>query len=322
MTGLGGPDDAVIGHDRVDLIGPERVVVGVEFMLSKDSEELTEGHVFEHMTTLIRPSDRPKSRETGAEGIDLRLCKDRCVAARPRTLMLDNSPLPGGPAADVALGPVLLARGLDDAQEIVRIHRPEPTAAFSRRDTRQPGYDRAATAVRGLGFEPVIRPQGGQLAAYHRGSVVIDHVVRQANPSAGLKGRFEHFAELHTTVLAGFGLDARIGQLAGEYCPGEFSVNAAGATKIVGSAQRITRDGWLFSTVIQVADSASIREALTRAYDEIGYELDPSTIGSMDDYVPGISAEAVEQAMRSEYIANLAAVEGHLSPELLEEFGA
>ena len=240
------------------------------------------------------------------------------MVVQSHTLILDEQPFQGGPRHDVALGPILLAQGLDDAQEIVRIHRPDPTAAFSRRDTRRPGFDRAATAVRALGFEPVIRPQGGQLAAYHRGSVLIDHVVRESNPTAGLKDRFERFAGLHSAVLSGFGLDARIGELPGEYCPGEYSVNAAGTVKIVGSAQRIARNGWLFSTVIQVAGSVQLRHVLTEAYEAIGYELDPATIGSIEDFLPGVTAEDVEQAIRREYIANLDAVPGHLTPEILQ----
>ena len=237
-------------------------------------------------------------------------------------MIIGDDALPGGPTHDVALGPALLARGLDNATEMVRIYRPEPTAAFSRRDTLQPGFDRAADAAREFGFTAVVRPQGGRLAAYHRGSVVIDHVLREANPQAGLKKRFELYAELHARVLRGFGLDARIGELPGEYCPGEHSINAAGTSKIVGSAQRVTRDGWLFSSVIQVTDSHSIREMLSKAYSEIGYELDPTTIGSMDDHLPGVTAEAVAEEMRREYVANLDAVPAQLSAQILQEVAA
>lgn len=234
-------------------------------------------------------------------------------------MIIGDDALPGGPPHDVALGPVLLARGIDKATEMVRIYRPEPTAAFSRRDTLQAGFDRAADTAREFGFTAVVRPQGGRLAAYHRGSVVIDHVLREANPQAGLKKRFEHYAELHARVLRGFGLDARIGELAGEYCPGEHSINASGLSKIVGSAQRVTRDGWLFSSVIQVTDSHSIREMLSKAYAEIGYQLDPTTIGSMDDHLPGVTAEAVAEDLRRAYVATLDAVPAQLSAEILRE---
>lgn len=254
-----------------------------------------------------------------------RVCDDHRVTTH--ALMIGDDAVPGGPLYDVALGPVLLARGLvalglGETAQIVRIYQPEATAAFSRRDTLQAGFAGAAEAARQAGFTPVIRPQGGRLAAYHRGSVVIDHVLRAANPQAGLKGRFEHYAELHARVLAGFGLDARIGELPGEYCPGEHSVNAAGAVKIVGSAQRVTRDGWLFSSIIQVTDSRPIREMLTRAYDEIGYELDPSTIGAMDDYLPEVTAYDVAQALRAEYAAQLDAVSAQLSAEILDELAS
>lgn len=244
------------------------------------------------------------------------------MTGRLATLILEDRPLPGGPVDDVVLGPLVLARGVDQAQEIVRIFRPEPTAAFSRRDSLRPGFARAADACRELGFMPVIRPQGGQLAAYHRGSVVIDHVVRASNPAAGLKGRFEHFARLHADVLSAFGLDARIGELPGEYCPGEYSINVAGLTKIVGSAQRITRDGWLFSTIFQVTGSTSIREVLTTAYDGLGYELNLSTIGSAEDHRPGITAAAVEQALIDVYSATSGAVRDVLSVEILQEIAA
>ena len=40
-------------------------------------------------------------------------------------------------------------------------------------------------------------------------------------------------------ALQRLGLDARLGELAGEYCPGEFSVNLAGRSKVMGVGQRV-----------------------------------------------------------------------------------
>lgn len=206
----------------------------------------------------------------------------------------------GGPAHDVALGPLLLRDGLGAARDILRIYSPEPTAAFSRRDTLRPGHQRAADAVRRLGFVPVVRPQGGSLAAYHRGSVVIDHVHRAEQRSPDPVERFQRFATMHAGVLARLGADARIGPVPGEYCPGEYSINAGG-TKIVGSAQRVTRDGWLFSTVVQVTGAARLREVLTAAYTELGYDFDPATVGALEDVVPGVTVPAVAAAFRAAY---------------------
>ena len=127
-----------------------------------------------------------------------------------------------------------------------------------------------AAAAQRHGFAPVVRPQGGSLAAYHRGSVVIDHVHRAPDPSLATVARFRDFAARHAEVLTGLGVDARIGAVPGEYCPGDYSINAGGRHKIVGSAQRVTRDGWLFSTVIQVTGTERLRVVLTEAYAALG----------------------------------------------------
>ncbi|WP_221329029.1 hypothetical protein [Actinoplanes sp. L3-i22] len=214
--------------------------------------------------------------------------------------MLLREPVGGGPEQDAELGPLLLRRGLGDAVDILRVYSPGPTAAFSRRDTLRPGYDRAAAGVLRLGYVPVVRPQGGSLAVYGPGSVVIDHVHRSGPLPPDPAGRFRHFAAMHAAVLVELGVPARIGPVPNEYCPGEYSLHAAGA-KIVGSAQRVTRDGWLFSTVIQVSGVADLRAVLTPAYAELGYPFDPSTVGAVEDTVPAATPEAVRSAFRNAY---------------------
>ena len=215
------------------------------------------------------------------------------------TVLLGADPV-GGPAADVALGPLLLRRGLGDATDVLRIYSPEPTAAFSRRDTLRPGFAAASAAVRALGFTPVVRPQGGSLAAYHQGSVVVDHVHRAAGEPIDPVERFQRFAALHAGLLTGLGVDARIGPVPGEYCPGEYSINAGGV-KIVGSAQRVTRDGWLFSTVLQVAGTARLRAVHTAAYAALGYAFDPATVGTIEDVTRTVSVADVSAAVLAAY---------------------
>ncbi|MET7419432.1 hypothetical protein [Dactylosporangium sp. NPDC005555] len=211
-------------------------------------------------------------------------------------VLLDPGPLPGGPAADVELGPRLLREGT--APELLRIFTPAPTAAFSRRDTLRPGYAAAVEAVRAAGFTPVVRPQGGSLALYHRGSVVVDHVCRTPGASLGTVERFRRFAALHVAVLTGLGADARIGAVPGEYCPGEYSVNLGGTVKVVGSAQRVTRDGWLFSSVFQVTGGQALRAPLTAAYAALGYDFDPATVGAVEG---GLTVGALTAALTDAY---------------------
>jgi lipoate-protein ligase A len=118
---------------------------------------------------------------------------------------------------------------------------------------------------------------------------------------AGTIERFESYSELHARVLGELGVDARVGELPGEYCPGTYSVNAAGVAKIIGSAQRITRDGWLFSSVIQVTGSRVLREVLRETHEALGYPLDVSTVGTLQDFSPEVSTEGVTEAFRRAY---------------------
>jgi octanoyl-[GcvH]:protein N-octanoyltransferase len=129
---------------------------------------------------------------------------------------------------------------------------------------------------------------------------VVDHVHRAEQKSPDPVERFQRFAGLHAEMLIGLGVDARIGPVPGEYCPGEYSINAGGV-KIVGSAQRVTRDGWLFSTVIQVSGTALLRDVHTAAYRELGYDFDPATVGSLEDVVPGLTVERVTEAVQAAY---------------------
>jgi lipoate-protein ligase A len=223
-----------------------------------------------------------------------------------RAVRVSEDGLPGEPLFAVALGPVLLRHGLEgaghDQGDMLRVHVPAPTAAFSRRDTRRTGFPDAVAAAREHGFEPVVRPNGGLLAAYHGGSVVVDHVVRSTE-LGDVGVRFSHYARRHAEALRGLGIDVRIGMVPDEYCPGEFSLNLGGHTKIAGSAQRVTRDGWLFSTVFQVTGSEPVRGVLERAYRALDYPFDPATVGCLEDSGVSISVNEVAELLARTYDA-------------------
>ena len=217
------------------------------------------------------------------------------------TVLLGDQAVAGGPSYDAALGLVLLRRGTGGPRQVIRVFNPAPTAGFSRRDQLRTGFPTALRVVRERGFEPVVRGPGGRFAVYHRGSVVVDHVCLETGSAEGMHDRFEHYAVMHAEILRRLGLDARIGEVPGEYCPGKYSVNAGGVRKIVGSAQRLTREGWLFSTVIQVSGSAALREVLVPASVALGYDLDPTTVGAVEDSVPGITTAQVTTAVTDAY---------------------
>lgn len=189
--------------------------------------------------------------------------------------------------------------GLADpaARGRLRLYRPAPTAAFSRRDTLAPGYSVAHSAATGQGFSPVTRPAGGRLACYHRGCLVLDLVAAHPYARQHIRERFRMLGRLLATTLREIGVTAGVGAVPGEYCPGEFSVNAGGRTKLAGTAQRLTRYGYLISAVLVITDPEPIRAVLHRTYPPLGLRWDPATVGCVSDHVPGITVDEVERAL-------------------------
>lgn len=229
------------------------------------------------------------------------------AAGGPRELTVVRQEESLGAAADLDFAIELLQKvktgGLGP---MLRLYRPVPTVAFGQRDTHLPGFDAAAQACRSLGFEPLVRKAGGRAAAYHQGTLVIDHLEPDRDAIAGAKGRFSFFGELLAQALRGAGVDAAVGEIPGEYCPGEFSVHGrnpelSAQVKLVGTAQRVVAGGWLFSSVIVVENSGPIRAVLEASYAALGLEWDPATAGAVNDLVPHLTVDAVEAAVLETY---------------------
>ncbi|OFT41195.1 hypothetical protein HMPREF3160_08255 [Arthrobacter sp. HMSC06H05] len=202
----------------------------------------------------------------------------------------------GDPAADLDRGIELLREVAQDKRgPLLRIYRPAPTLAFGQRDTRAPGYEAAAQAGRDAGFAPLIRKAGGRAMAYHPGSWVIDHIQPEKDAMLTHQHRFEHFANLFVEVFTRLDVTAAVGELPGEYCPGEYSVHGIATrqgrfgrgrkVKLVGTAQRVVQGAWLFSSAVILEDTDPIAAVTESVYEAMGLELDPNTIGSVQDLV-------------------------------------
>ena len=201
------------------------------------------------------------------------------------------------PQRDMDLSPELLAAFADpEVRGRLRAYSPRPTAAFSRIDALAGGFPAAQDAARAHGFAPVVRPAGGRLAAYHEGALVLDLVARHPDARRHYRERFALLGEHLAAGLRTLGVPAGVGAVPGEYCPGEFSVHA-GATKLVGTAQRLTRYGYLFSAVILVADPEPVRAVLVDAYAALGLEWRPASVGAVVDHAPGVTTAAVAAAV-------------------------
>lgn len=189
---------------------------------------------------------------------------------------------------------------------ILRLRRPRPTAAFSPQDAAHPLYDGARELARAAGFAPIERGTGGRLSIFDEGAIGVTLLAPLHAPQETMMHRYERFAGAIATALRSLNVEARVGELPNEYCPGKFSINAAGRVKLVGIAQRMTSRGYQMGAVIAVEHSAAAREALTSVYQLMGLPFDRGTYGAVRDFAPHLSHASVAQAVVREIVATVA----------------
>lgn len=209
-----------------------------------------------------------------------------------------------GAEADLDRGLALLkAAAIGNLKPTLRLYRPAPTLAFGQRDARMPGFGAAVEVARTHGFEPLVRKAGGRAAAYHEGCLIVDHIEPHSDAIAGSRARFDLLGEVLAESLRRVGVDAAVGEIPGEYCPGEFSVHGNGEQqiKLVGTAQRVIAGAWLFSSVIVVQNSGPIRDVLEATYAALDLSWNPNTAGAAEDLTPGVTVADVAAAVVGVY---------------------
>ncbi len=174
---------------------------------------------------------------------------------------------------------------------------PTPSAAFSRRDSREPGFTEAMSTAIERGYHPFIRPVGGRYVAYDDQWLVLDLYARCDEPRSGTTARFRAMGDILARGLRTLDVDARVGAVPGEYCPGDWSVNAGGRTKLIGTGQRLTSTGFLFTAVISVGDMSGSIDAMSAGYAALGFPFDPATVGSVRVQAPGVRRFEVIRAL-------------------------
>jgi octanoyl-[GcvH]:protein N-octanoyltransferase len=202
--------------------------------------------------------------------------------------------------------------------ETLRIARPGTTVAFAKRDAVGPGYEAAIRAAREHGFEATLRLAGGRAAIFHDGTMEIGHAVPDDEPRAGIHERFERTAGRLARALAAVGVDARVGDVAGEYCPGRYSVNARGVAKLAGIGQRVVGGGSHTGVVLVVEGEDRINAVLRPVYAALGLDWEPAATGSVRKEAPNAGWDAVRDAILAEYAREYDVVEGEMDAETLE----
>jgi octanoyl-[GcvH]:protein N-octanoyltransferase len=194
---------------------------------------------------------------------------------------------PDDPVLDVAITHALLREvGAGERDAVARVFRPGPTMAFGRLDALAPGYDAARAAAQQHGFTPALRLGGGHAAGYDAGSVLVEIIRPNATIARGIPERFADLTALLVETLGHLGITARVGELPGEYCAGDWSVNAAGI-KLAG----------LSTAMVLVEHGAALRAALTDVYAALDLAWRPGTAGAGNDIVRALTAGDAQRAL-------------------------
>ena len=230
----------------------------------------------------------------------------------------------GPPWLDTAVGWALLERAAaGSVVETLRLSRPPRIVAFGPADRLLPGFEAAREAARAVGFAPVNRLAGGHAAVFHEQTIAFSWTVPDPRARASIHARFEMVAALTAEALRRLGVDARVGPLPGEYCPGAYSVNARGRTKLMGVGQRVLPAAAHIGGVIVVDGADLVTEALIPVYRALGLEWDPATSGSVREEVTGVTWDDVAAAFIDTVAAHRIAAGGEvrmapLDPAIVE----
>jgi lipoate-protein ligase A len=232
-------------------------------------------------------------------------------------IQLYRRSFPGRSAFDTAVSRALLQGVAQGAPESLRLYAADDALAFSVLDRTRPGFARAVEAARQAGFEPIVRLAGGRAAVFHRGTVAFAWSQPAADPRLGIRRRFDAMADLAAAALRRMGVDARVGEVPGEYCPGAHSVNARGRTKLVGIGQRVIRGAAHVGGVVVVREASRVREALVPVYRELELPFDVDTVGSLEDEIGGVTTDDVVEALANEFGRRGALVDADLDDATL-----
>ena len=239
---------------------------------------------------------------------------------RSITVVHDAAPL--SPGLDTAMSRALLLRVSEGALgETFRLHLPGRVMAFGKRDVISPGYSKAVAATRSMGFAAVERLAGGRAAVFHEGTLAFSWSVPSDDPRRGIHDRFRELSGLLVRAFERLGVASSVGELPGEYCPGEYSIHAGGR-KVMGVGQRLARHAAHIGGVIVVSDGRLVRNALLPVYDALGLEWDPATAGSLQDVDPSITLQRTAAAVLDTLAENAELIPGSLDSETLALAGS
>jgi octanoyl-[GcvH]:protein N-octanoyltransferase len=192
------------------------------------------------------------------------------------------TPVAGSALADQAISRGLLEQvAAGELDAALRIWAPEPALALSRLDELRPGAAAARAAAERAGVEAVRRVSGGHAVVVGPGSFCVG-IAEAAATFEGTQERYERLTAALLRAFAAVGVQAEQGELAGEWCPGAWSIRARGV-KLAGLAQRAIKGAAWADAIVDLAPHKRSRQLLVDVYAALELPLDPSTVGSLSE---------------------------------------
>ena len=200
------------------------------------------------------------------------------------TIHIIRGHLTGDAPLDTAISRTLLKRVSDgELPETLQIGLPHSVVAFGKHDALTKGFSHAVSIATGYGYDPTVRIAGGRAVVFHRDVVRFAWTLPIDAPLVNIHDRFDILAERTITAINSFGIDAVVGQLAGEYCPGRYSVSIPGIGKVMGSGQRLTRKAAQIGGMIVIRGAEAINSVLVPVYESLHLDMDPHITGAVSE---------------------------------------
>ncbi|CAN5722650.1 hypothetical protein BH24ACT22_BH24ACT22_05020 [soil metagenome] len=174
--------------------------------------------------------------------------------------------------------------------------------APTRRETRLPGFGRASRIAEDLGYPVLVRNSGGGIVAANEGSISFSLTFPVQDLRHGLYERYSDGLALISSALRNLGVPAEAGEVAGEFCPGAYSVRSGGkrGVKHAGLAQRVKRLSARLEALILVSDTEGLIPVLESLHGSLDLPFRRDSVADMNASVPQV-IEALTQEVRTRY---------------------
>ncbi len=223
------------------------------------------------------------------------------------------------PGLDTAISKLILDRVSDgDMPATMRIYTPGREVAFGKRDTVTKQYPAAVRAAHEAGFSAVERLAGGRAAVFHEQTIAFSIAIPDDDPRTAIRERFTEMSNLIVDSFWRLGIETQVGEVQGEYCPGEYSINHAGRIKVMGVGQRLARRATHVGGVIAVANTDLLLRALIPVYRALEIEWRPSTTGTLADVSPSVTNDLVIAALKAELAEHYELSRDRIGGDLVE----